>query len=173
MRNDLGRVCEFGSVRVDEPRVIERHGGRGEGGVWQGVATVSGTVRAGLDLADVLRATFPPGSVTGAPKIRAMQIIDELEPVPRGPYCGAIGFISDCGRAAFNVAIRTAVLHSRAPGAGPDGPWTLDYSVGAGIVADSRPDLEWRETLAKAGALLGSGAGAGVGGLARLAEESP
>ncbi|MEO1130698.1 MAG: anthranilate synthase component I family protein, partial [Planctomycetota bacterium] len=105
MRNDLGRVCAFGSIRVADPRSIEHHGGR-DAGVIHAVATVEGTLRDDLTFADALAACFPAGSITGAPKIRAMQIIDELEPVRRGPYCGSLGYISDCGRACFNVAIR-------------------------------------------------------------------
>ncbi len=163
MRNDLGRVCEFGTVKVEEGRVVERHGGdKGEAcAVLQGVATVSGRVREGIGVAGLLRATFPPGSVTGAPKIRAMQIIDELEPVERGPYCGAIGYISDHGHAAMSVAIRTALATwgegepGRPGGAvGAQRLCSVSYSVGAGIVADSRPADEWRETLVKAGALV-------------------
>lgn len=177
MRNDLGRVCEFGSIRVEEARVIEPHGGRAAGstspdpstGVLQGVATVSGRVRTDCSLRDVLRATFPPGSVTGAPKVRAMQIIDELETFSRGPYCGAIGFISDSGDAQFSVAIRTATLEPHARDHSPlavhgtdprtcvpprDFTGTLAYCVGAGIVADSNPEDEWEETLVKARPLL-------------------
>jgi para-aminobenzoate synthetase component 1 len=145
MRNDLGRVCRFGSVRVEEPRAIERHGP-----VLQATATVSGRVRGGLDLADVLGAGFPPGSVTGTPKIRAMQIIGELEGGPRGPYCGCIGLIDRGGRARLNVAIRTALLTEVGTGV-----WDLEFPVGAGIVADSDPEAEWRETLDKAGVLTG------------------
>lgn len=152
MRNDLGRVCRFGSVRVEEERAIERHGGS----VWQGVASVSGVLREGAGIGDLLRATFPGGSVTGAPKIRAMQIIEELEPAPRGPYCGAFGYISDCGNAALAMSIRTALI-SGAPGGGAArdeiAGGVLDYPVGAGIVADSEPRLEWEETLAKAAIL--------------------
>ncbi len=155
MRNDLGRVCEFGSIRVTEPRVIERHGmgqgsghGSGGGGVYQGVATVQGRVREGLDTADLLCATFPGGSVTGAPKIRAMQIIEELEPVARGPYCGAIGMVSETGDVMLNIAIRTAAV------SGQGGRGRLDYSVGAGIVAESEPAAEWEETMDKAGAIV-------------------
>jgi len=154
MRNDLGRVCAFGSVRVDDERTIELHAD-GPAGVHQGVSTISGTLRDGVGLADLLRATFPPGSITGAPKVRAMQIIDELEPVARGPYCGAIGFISDSGRVALNVAIRTA-LRAGTPGPADRGSvigGTLDYSVGAGIVADSEPESEWNETMTKADVL--------------------
>lgn len=153
MRNDLGRVCELGSVRVDAPRTIERHGGA-RGGVLQATATVSGTLRPGAGIADALEATFPPGSVTGAPKVRAMQIIDELEAIRRGPYCGCIGFIADTGDAWFNVAIRTALLCGE-PGAAPGEirRGVMDYSVGAGIVAESDPQREWEETLLKAAGL--------------------
>jgi para-aminobenzoate synthetase component 1 len=152
MRNDLGRVCEFGSIRVAEPRVIERHGAE-RGGVYQGVATVQGRLREGLDTADLLGATFPGGSVTGAPKIRAMQIIEELEPVARGPYCGAIGMVSDSGDALLSIAIRTALVSGG----------RLDYSVGAGIVAESEPGAEWAETLDKARGIMDL-AGAGSPG---------
>lgn len=161
MRNDLGRVCEYGSVRVEEARSIERHGGVGaaeDAGVHHSVATVSGRLRDDRDFADLLGATFPPGSITGAPKIRAMQIIDEVEPVRRGPYCGAVGYISDCGRAAFNVAIRTACVTTHCDAPQPerfdDLRAEVDYAVGAGIVADSTPESEWRETLAKAEGFL-------------------
>ena len=138
-RNDLGRVCEVGSVRVLEPRVIEAHPT-----VYHGVATIEGILRNDVTLLDVLRATFPSGSVTGAPKIRAMQIIDELEPVRRGPYCGAIGRIAPGGLVEFNVAIRTMVVK--------DG--LVHVPVGGGIVADSDPAAEYEETLVKAKAML-------------------
>ncbi len=165
MRNDLGRVCEFGSLSVDAPREVESHGvangtrdiADASSGILQGVATVSGTVRTDQQLRGLLRAAFPPGSITGAPKVRAMQIIRELEPLPRGPYCGCIGFLSDSGRAQFSVAIRTAVLTKAAriaAGANtadaPSELWNVRYGVGAGIVADSDPAAEWRETLIKA-----------------------
>jgi para-aminobenzoate synthetase component 1 len=177
MRNDLGRICEFGSVRVERARDIERHGGEGgarqrgsetarqgrsgagdEGGLLQATATVSGRVREGLTMADVIAAAFPGGSVTGAPKIRAMQIIDELEPVRRGPYCGCCGWIGDDGAATLNIAIRTALITGECagPAAAPGSAvraGRLDYSVGAGIVADSDPQAEWEETLAKAAIL--------------------
>ncbi len=110
MRNDLGRVCEFGSVRVDEERTIETHGS-----VLQGVSSISGTIREDATFADIIRALFPGGSITGTPKIRAMQLIDELEPAPRGPYCGAIGYVSDCGNAAFSMAIRTLAVTGLPP----------------------------------------------------------
>ncbi len=148
MRNDLGRVCAPGSIRVESPREIERHAS----GVLQATSSVAGRLRAGVGAGELLGATFPPGSVTGVPKIRAMQIIDELETSPRGPYCGAMGFLSDAGRLRLNVAIRTALV-SGAPGpAGLDdmSDATLELGVGAGIVADSEPDAEWRESLDKA-----------------------
>ena len=146
MRNDLGRVCEFGSVRVPAARTIETHPT-----VHHGVGEVTGRLRADVTLGDLLRATFPAGSVTGAPKIRAMQIIDELEPVTRGPYCGAVGFFGAGGRVVLNVAIRTIIL----TGKRPEGRWDqlvgrLDYGVGGGIVAESDPAAEYRETVDKA-----------------------
>jgi anthranilate/para-aminobenzoate synthase component I len=149
MRNDLGRVCSTGSVRVSEPRSIERHPT-----VQHAVAEVSGTLRPGIGHAELLRATFPPGSVTGAPKIRAMQIIDELEPFARGPYCGALGWLGDDGAVALNVAIRTFGLEE------VDGGTRLTYWTGCGIVADSDPARECRESHEKAAvALLAVGTG--------------
>ncbi|MEE8153446.1 MAG: chorismate-binding protein, partial [Phycisphaerales bacterium] len=149
MRNDLGRVCEYGSVRVPQSRAIETHPT-----VHQGVAEITGSLRADVTLGRLLGATFPGGSVTGAPKIRAMQIIDELESICRGPYCGAIGWISDHGFTRLNMAIRTIALTGRRK----TGAWdkmvgTLDYGVGGGIVADSQPIAEYRETLDKAAVL--------------------
>jgi para-aminobenzoate synthetase component I len=138
-RNDLGRVCEIGSVRVTEPRTIEAHPT-----VYHGVATVEGVLRDDVGFLDLLRATFPGGSVTGAPKIRAMQIIDELEPARRGPYCGAIGYLSADGHIELNVAIRTMILK--------DG--LAHVPVGGGIVADSDPAAEYEETLVKARAMF-------------------
>lgn len=139
MRNDLGRVCAFGSVRVDRAREIEAHGSS----VYQATSTVSGVLRDGLGPADLLRAAFPPGSVTGTPKIRAMQLINELEPTPRGFYCGALGWLDDAGGMELNVAIRTATI---TPGVNRE----LHYHAGAGIVAESDPESEWAETLDKA-----------------------
>ncbi|TVQ61203.1 MAG: anthranilate synthase component I family protein [Phycisphaerales bacterium] len=151
MRNDLGRICAPGRVRVDEARTIERHARD----VLHAVATVSGDLRAGATLLDVLRATFPPGSVTGAPKVRAMQIIDELEGAPRGVYCGAVGFMSDCGATRWSVAIRTATITGRSLDADHRAfEGEIVYPVGAGIVSDSDPDSEWEETLTKAGAVM-------------------
>ncbi len=138
MRNDLGRVSELGSVRVQTARAMERHNT-----LAQTTSTVTGTLRRGMTLADALGAAFPGGSITGCPKIRAMQIIDELESAPRAFYCGAIGYVSRSGHAAFNIAIRTAVIRGR----------TLRYAVGAGITIDSDPEAEYQETLDKAGIL--------------------
>jgi para-aminobenzoate synthetase component 1 len=151
MRNDLGRICETGSIRVVTPRTIESHPT-----VHHGVAEIEGVLREEAAIEDILRATFPPGSVTGAPKIRAMQIIDELEPCRRGPYCGSIGFFGDSGEITLNVAIRTMAI------SGARGPRrcdlfddaTLDYGTGGGIVADSRAAREWEETQEKAVILL-------------------
>ncbi|TVS09451.1 MAG: hypothetical protein EA423_00100 [Phycisphaerales bacterium] len=150
MRNDLGRVASFGSVRVADPRRIERHAG--SSGVIQASSEIAATLRPGLGLADLLKATLPAGSITGAPKVRAMQIIDELEPFPRGAYCGVVGFVSRSGHAEFSVAIRTATIVGKSgqeQGSFKDA--SLEYPVGAGIVADSDPHAEWAETLAKAG----------------------
>lgn len=147
MRNDVGRVSGIGSVRVDEPRMLARHG-PGVGGVWQASARVSGRLRDGLGLGDVLRALLPAGSITGAPKVRAMQVIHEMEPTARGPYCGAIGVVDGAGNAELAVGIRTALVVGD----------VLRYSVGAGIVAQSEPEAEWAETLAKAGPLRAVGA---------------
>lgn len=153
MRNDLGRVCRPGSVRVERARAIERHA---RGTVLQAVATIRGEVEPAFGIGDLLRATFPPGSVTGAPKIAAMRLIERLEPVRRGPYCGAVGFVSDCGHAAFSVAIRTACLTGVSAATAPDrfDSADFDYAVGAGIVADSDPESEWEETLHKAAVVL-------------------
>ncbi len=138
-RNDLGRVCQRGSVRVAQRRTIETHPT-----VYHGVAEVEGTLRADVGLVELLRATFPGGSVTGAPKIRAMQIIDELEPEPRNVYCGAIGYLDADGSMEFNLAIRTITLQNQ----------LAQVYVGGGIVADSIPAEEYDETLVKARAMF-------------------
>lgn len=146
VRNDLGRIAEFGSVRVEDARAIEHHGGVEPGrGVWQGVATIAATLREELGPIDLVRAAFPSGSVTGAPKVRAMQIIDELEDFTRGFYCGSLGVAHDIGDLSLSVAIRTAMIEDD----------RVVFPVGAGIVADSSPGDEWRETLTKAGVLRG------------------
>ncbi|HEY0007118.1 MAG TPA: aminodeoxychorismate synthase component I [Tepidisphaeraceae bacterium] len=138
-RNDLGRICEIGSVKVTQPRSIEAHPT-----VYHGVATIEGILRPEVTLLDILRATFPCGSITGCPKIRAMEIIEELEPVRRGPYCGAIGWIGPDGSMQLSVAIRTMVIQNG----------YAYVSVGGGIVADSVPEEEYNETLVKAQAMF-------------------
>ncbi len=143
MRNDLGRVCDYGSVRVADARAIESHPT-----VHHGVATIEGRLHRTKDAIDLLRATFPGGSVTGAPKVRAMQIIDELEPVRRGPYCGAIGCLSRDAM-QLNVAIRTMMYDQLSADKA-----RIDFSVGGGIVADSKPAAEYQETLDKAAAMM-------------------
>lgn len=147
MRNDLGRVCELGSIRVEQPRDIERHAG-----VIQATATIRGKPHAEATWLDAIRATFPGGSVTGAPKVRAMQIIDELEGFSRGPYCGCLFMLSDDGHASASILIRTAEVERAGSGRG-EGNATVTWKVGAGLVADSDPEAEWRETLDKAWAL--------------------
>jgi para-aminobenzoate synthetase component I len=112
--------------------------------VYQGAATVEGVLRKDVGFVDLLRATFPGGSVTGAPKIRAMQIIDELEPVTRGPYCGGIGCLASDGTIEFNIAIRTMTVKAE----------RVYIPVGGGIVADSDPGQEYEETLVKARAMF-------------------
>lgn len=134
-RNDLGQVCEFGSVRVADMLTLERleH-------VYHLVSTVTGTLREDVDHLTALAACFPGGSITGAPKKRAMEIIDGLETVPRGLYTGAIGYLGFNGESQFNIPIRTLVREEG----------ELHYHVGAGIVADSDPAAEYQETLDKA-----------------------
>ena len=138
-RNDLGRVCEVGSVKVDEMMGIERYSH-----VMHIVSSVTGTLREGLGPVDVLRAVFPAGTVSGAPKVRAMQIIDDLEPTRRGVYSGAVGYVDFSGNLDTCIAIRTVVVK--------DG--VAYVQAGAGIVADSKPAAEEEETRAKAGAVL-------------------
>jgi para-aminobenzoate synthetase component 1 len=139
LRNDLGRVCAFGSVQVPRVCALEsyRH-------VHHLVSEVCGRLRPGLGALDLLRASFPGGSVTGAPKVRAMQIIAELEPTVRGPYCGCLGYIGFDGDADFSILIRTI---TQAHG------W-LQFPVGGGLVADSEPASEYAETLTKARGML-------------------
>ena len=139
MRNDLGRVCVPGSIEVPELFAIERYAT-----LFQMVSTVRGTLRAGRDRMDLLRAAFPPGSMTGAPKIAAMQLLARLEPVRRGVYSGALGYLDARGGADLSVVIRTLLCQGR-------DAW---LHVGGGIVLDSDPQAEWEETLAKARAPL-------------------
>ncbi|MEX0835411.1 MAG: anthranilate synthase component I family protein, partial [Nitriliruptor sp.] len=138
-RNDLGRVCETGSVRVGELMHVERYSH-----VMHLASSVSGKLRDGLGPVDVLRAVFPAGTVSGAPKVRAMEIIDDLEPTRRGPYAGAVGYVDFAGNLDTCITIRTVVLK--------DG--VAYVQAGAGIVADSQPRAEEQETRDKAGAVL-------------------
>ncbi len=138
-RNDTGRVARIGSVRLTDKMVVERYSH-----VMHIVSNVTGQLRDGMSAIDVLRATFPAGTVSGAPKIRAMEIIDELEPVKRGVYSGAVGYLSWNGNMDTAIAIRTAVIK--------DGQ--LHIQAGAGVVADSVPDLEWKETMNKGRAVF-------------------
>jgi len=140
-RNDLGRVCDYGSVRVSEPKVLETFPT-----VHHLVATVEGELHPRYDLVDLLKATFPGGSITGAPKIRAMEIIDELEPTRRSVYTGAIGYIDFSGNMDLNIVIRTILIQGR----------EAYFQVGGGIVADSLPQAEYDETMDKARALIAS-----------------
>jgi anthranilate/para-aminobenzoate synthase component I len=151
MRNDLGRVCKLGSVRVTVPRRIESHASS----VLQASSEVQGTLRGGVGIAEMIRATFPPGSVTGAPKVRAMQIISELEGRPRNAYCGSMIHLDASGVLTASVSIRTAHIWGvSSPGRpGHLHAGCLAYPVGAGIVADSDPASEWAETLVKAAVL--------------------
>ena len=138
-RNDAGRVAEIGSVSLTDKMVVERYSH-----VMHIVSNVTGQLRKGMTAMDVLRATFPAGTVSGAPKIRAMEIIDELEPVKRGVYSGAVGYLAWNGNMDTAIAIRTAVIK--------DGQ--LNIQAGAGVVADSIPDLEWKETMNKGRAVF-------------------
>ncbi|HEX5367661.1 MAG TPA: chorismate-binding protein [Acidimicrobiales bacterium] len=146
VRNDLGRVCEWGSVHVPALCRLERHPG-----LVHLVSTVTGQLRAGTTWGDVLAATFPPGSVTGAPKLAALDHIARLETAPRGVYCGAVGWVdADARRGELNVAIRTFWIE--------DG--RLHLGTGGGITWDSTPDGEWAETELKARRLLAVASGA-------------
>ncbi len=138
-RNDTGRVAKVGSVKVTDKMIVERYSH-----VMHIVSNVVGDLREGMTAIDVLRATFPAGTVSGAPKIRAMEIIDELEPVKRGVYSGAVGYLSWNGNMDTAIAIRTAVIK--------DG--TLHIQAGAGVVADSVPASEWAETMNKGRAIF-------------------
>ncbi|HEY5232986.1 MAG TPA: anthranilate synthase component I family protein, partial [Verrucomicrobiae bacterium] len=135
LRNDLGKVCEFGSVQVPELAKLEKFAQ-----VQHLVSTVEGRLRKDMTHFAAFASCFPGGSITGAPKFRAMEIIDELEPISRGPYCGAIGYLGFNHESQLSIAIRTAVCK--------DG--LAHFNVGAGIVADSNPEAEYEETLAKA-----------------------
>jgi para-aminobenzoate synthetase component 1 len=149
-RNDLVRVCKYGTRRVVQPRMIEAYPT-----VFHAVATVAGELREEISFCDIIKAMFPGGSITGAPKIRSMEIVDETEPTARGVYTGSIGFIGLDGTACLNIAIRTIIIRDRRAFA----------QTGGGIVADSDPDAEWEETITKARALL-----AGINSVQRAAD---
>lgn len=138
-RNDLGRVCTYGSVHAPELMTVERYSH-----VMHIVSHVEGQLRPELDGYDLVRATFPAGTVSGAPKIRAMQIIRELEREPRGPYAGAVGYFSYDGSLDTCIAIRTLVMQGQ----------QVSVQAGAGIVADSVPEREYQESVNKARALF-------------------
>jgi anthranilate synthase component I len=138
-RNDVGRIAQTGSVRVTEHMVIERYSH-----VMHIVSEVVGKLKPKLKFLDVLRATFPAGTLTGAPKVRAMEVIADLEPVKRGVYGGAVGYVSWHDDADLAIAIRTAIIR--------DG--TLHVQAAGGVVADSMPELEWKETMNKCRALF-------------------
>ena len=138
-RNDIGRIAQIGSVKVTEAFVVERYSH-----VMHIVSNVEGLLNEGMTNMDVLKATFPAGTLTGAPKVHAMELIDQLEPVKRGLYGGACGYISYAGDMDVAIAIRTAVIKDQ----------TLYVQAAAGVVADSVPEMEWRETEHKARALL-------------------
>jgi len=133
-RNDLSRVCRPGTVRVTVPRRLLTFAR-----VFQAIAVVRGRLALDKDRVDALAAAFPPGSVTGAPKVRAMEIIDHLEGEGRGPYCGALGWFDEGGDMDLAVAIRTLLLSGH----------TVSYRVGGGITLGSDPREEWRESLDK------------------------
>jgi anthranilate synthase component I len=169
-RNDLGRVCETASIKLEKIMDVERYSH-----VMHLSSTLTGRLRAGLDCWDALRNTLPVGTVSGAPKVRAMQIIDELEPTRRGPYAGGIGAVGFDGNMDIAIALRTMVIptapvnasepprprgeSARSPkgeqtrGEGAAARWTVHLQAGAGIVADSKPEAEYQETVSKCAAL--------------------
>jgi anthranilate synthase component 1 len=140
-RNDLGRVCEAGTVEVDEMMALESYAH-----VHHIVSNVRGRLRAGISPGEIIRAVFPGGTITGCPKVRCMEIINELEDVARGAYTGSFGYLNRDGSLDLNILIRTMVLQGR----------TLSLRAGAGIVADSEAHAELAETRAKAEGLLRS-----------------
>jgi para-aminobenzoate synthetase component 1 len=138
-RNDLTRFCKYGTIKVTQPRTIEEYPT-----VYHAVSTIEGQLAGGVTFSDILRGSFPGGSITGAPKIRSMEIIDELEPTQRGVYTGSIGFIGIDGSVCLNIAIRTIIIKD-----------SIAYAQsGGGIVADSDPESEWQEMITKARALI-------------------
>jgi anthranilate synthase component 1 len=144
-RNDLGRVCERGSIEITRCMEIERYSH-----VMHISSTVTGRLREDCDAFDALRATLPVGTVSGAPKVRAIQIIDELEPTRRGPYAGGLGAIGYSGDMDIALTLRTMVIPVPAT---PEPSWRVHLQAGAGVVLDSDPTSEWQETVNKASAL--------------------
>ena len=138
-RNDIGRIAKVGSVKVSDAFCVERYSH-----VMHIVSNVEGTLLPGMTSMDVLKATFPAGTLTGAPKVHAMELIDQLEPTKRGLYGGACGYLSYAGDMDVAISIRTGIIKNQ----------TLYVQAAAGVVADSVPELEWKETEAKARALL-------------------
>jgi anthranilate synthase component 1 len=138
-RNDIGRIAKIGSVKVTDAFCVERYSH-----VMHIVSNVEGTLKDGMTSMDVLKATFPAGTLTGAPKVHAMELIDQLEPTKRGIYGGACGYLSYAGDMDVAIAIRTGIIKNQ----------VLYVQAAAGVVADSVPELEWRETEHKARALL-------------------
>jgi anthranilate/para-aminobenzoate synthase component I len=138
-RNDIGRVCKYGTVKVDELMTLESYSH-----VWHIVSKVVGELRDDVKFTDILRACFPGGTITGCPKVRCMEIIEELEPVRRGIYTGSMGYIGYDGRSDFNIIIRSALIKRG----------KIYFHAGAGIVADSEPEKEYEETLFKARAIM-------------------
>ncbi len=144
-RNDLGRVCQWGTVIVNELRVVESYSH-----VMHLVSNVVGTLNSDMDAVDLIKATFPGGTITGCPKVRCMEIIEELEPLQRSLFYGSCGFLDYRGNLDLNILIRT-LLHSQPSS---ERRRTFWGQVGAGIVADSDPEREWLESLQKAKALF-------------------
>ena len=138
-RNDIGRIAQIGTVKVTEAFAVERYSH-----VMHIVSNVEGILNEGMTNMDVLKATFPAGTLTGAPKVHAMELIDQLEPTKRGLYGGACGYLSYAGDMDVAIAIRTGIIKDQ----------TLHVQAAAGVVADSIPEMEWRETEHKARALL-------------------
>jgi len=148
-RNDVGQVAVPGSIACDPVMVVERYSH-----VMHISSTVTGTLREGLDAWDALHAALPVGTVSGAPKVRAMQIIDELEPVKRGPYGGGLGYVGLDGQMDIALALRTIVVPTKGWDANSfSHEWLYHVQAAAGVVLDSVPESEYRETIAKAGAL--------------------
>ena len=137
-RNDLGRVCSYGTVKVSEFMRVERYSH-----VMHLVSNITGKLHTGMDIFDVLRAVFPGGTITGCPKIRTMEIIDEIEPNARGVYTGSLGYFNFSGEMDFNIIIRTLIMKNN----------RIYAHAGGGIVADSIPEHEYKETLYKAEAM--------------------